>query len=184
MIYGFAKQSGGQVRIHTQPGTGTTVRIYLPRHSGVAVAEKPDPATDPATQGEMAGTVLVVDDEPTIRMLVTEVLEELGYVTLEAEDGPSGLKILQSETRIDLLVSDVGLPGGMNGRQMVDAARVGRPGLKVLFITGYAETAVIGKAQLEADMHVITKPFAMDALAIRIRSIIQGGDAVPKPHAS
>jgi CheY-like chemotaxis protein len=117
-------------------------------------------------------------------MLVTEVLEELGYVTLEAEDGPSGLKILQSETRIDLLVSDVGLPGGMNGRQMVDAARVGRPGLKVLFITGYAETAVIGKAQLEADMHVITKPFAMDALAIRIRSIIQGGDAVPKPHAS
>jgi PAS domain S-box-containing protein len=184
MIYGFAKQSGGQARIHTQPGTGTTVRIYLPRHSGIAEAEKPDPEVDHAMPGGTAGTVLVVDDEPTIRMLVTEVLEELGYVTLEAEDGPSGLKMLQSDVRIDLLVSDVGLPGGMNGRQMADAARVGRPGLKVLFITGYAENAVIGKAQLESDMHVITKPFAMDMLAIRIRSIIQGGDAAPKPHIS
>ena len=116
--------------------------------------------------------VLVVDDEPTVRMLVMEVLEELGYAALEAADGASGLKILQSDARIDLLVTDVGLPGGMNGRQMADAARVGRPDLSILFITGYAENAVVGNGQLDPGMHVMTKPFAMEALAGRIKELI------------
>ena len=120
-------------------------------------------------------TVLVVDDDPTVRMLVMEVLEEQGYAAIEAGDGASGLRVLQSDARVDLVVTDVGLPGGMNGRQMADAARVGRPGLKVLFITGYAENAVVGDGHLEPGMHVMTKPFAMEALASRIRELIAAG---------
>jgi CheY-like chemotaxis protein len=119
--------------------------------------------------------VLVVDDEPTVRMLVTEVLEELGYSAIEAADGASGLQILQSDLRIDLLITDVGLPGGVNGRQMADAARLKRPKLQVLFITGYAENAAVGNGHLEPGMHVLTKPFALDKLAARIKSIITGG---------
>jgi PAS domain S-box-containing protein len=172
MIYGFARQSGGQVRIYSELGVGTTVRIYLPRHRGEAETEVPRamPAQTPrACAGE---TVLIIDDEPTIRMLVTELLEELGYAAIEAADSVSGLRVLQSDVRIDLLVTDVGLPGGMNGRQMADAARVTRPKLKVLFITGYAENAVIGDGHLDAGMHVLTKPFALEALTRRIKSII------------
>jgi CheY-like chemotaxis protein len=129
-----------------------------------------------ADQGE---TVLVVDDEPTVRMLVTDVLEELGYSSLEAADGAAGLKILQSNTRIDLLVTDVGLPGGMNGRQMADAARVSRPDLKVLFITGYAENAAVGNGHLEPGMAVLTKPFAVDILAARIKELLSSPASWP-----
>ena len=100
----------------------------------------------------------MVDDEPLLRMLVTEVLDELGCAAIEAAGGASGLRVLQSDARIDLLVTDVGLPGGMNGRQMADAARVGRPELEVLFITGYAENAVVGNGHLAPGMHVMTKP--------------------------
>jgi DNA-binding response OmpR family regulator len=119
--------------------------------------------------------VLIVDDEPSVRMLVTDVLEELGYTAIEAADGAAGLSVLQSDVRIDLLVSDVGLPGGMNGRQMADAARVTRPDLKVLFITGFAQNAAVGNGQLEPGMHVMTKPFAMEAMATRIKALIEGG---------
>ena len=176
MIYGFARQSGGQVRIASSPGQGTTVSLYLPRHRGKASDEAASDATAPsqaprAVDGE---TVLVVDDEPTVRMLVADVLLELGYRALEAEDGAGALRILESGARIDLLVSDVGLPNGMNGRQVADAARMLRPGLKVLFITGYAETAVIGDGQLEPGMHLLTKPFTMKTLAGRIRALIEG----------
>jgi len=118
--------------------------------------------------------VLVVDDEPIVRMLVTEVLGDLGYTAIEAADGPSGLRVLQSNVRIDLLVTDVGLPGGMNGRQMADAARERRPELRVLFITGYAENAVLNHGHLDPGMHVMTKPFAMEALASRIKVLIAG----------
>jgi len=176
MIYGFARQSGGQVRIHSEAGHGTTVCLYLPRHLGDAeeAESAPDLAGAPrAGQGE---TVLVVDDEPTVRMLVTEVLEDLGYTAIEAADGAAGLKVLQSDVRIDLLVTDVGLPGGMNGRQMADAARVARPELKVLFITGYAENAVLSHGHLGAGMHVMTKPFALEALASRMQDLIAGGE--------
>ncbi|HEX8417826.1 MAG TPA: PAS domain S-box protein, partial [Methylobacterium sp.] len=175
MIYGFARQSGGQVRIYSEIGEGTTLCLYLPRHYGAT--DIPDVQADlgNAPRAEQGQTVLVVDDEPTVRMLVTEVLEELGYTAIEAADGGGGLKVLQSDVRIDLLVTDVGLPGGMNGRQMADAGRVARPGLKVLFITGYAENAVIGNGHLEPGMQVLTKPFAMDALASRIKDLIAGG---------
>ena len=171
MIYGFIKQSGGQVRIRSAVGHGTTVTLYLPRHEGV-IGQVAMPAM--ASKGDAGETVLVVDDEPTVRMLVTEVLSELGYAALEAEDGPAGLGLLQSAARIDLLVTDVGLPGGMNGRQLADAARRFRPELKILFITGYAENAVIGNGHLDPGMHVLTKPFAMDALARRISELVTG----------
>jgi len=172
MVYGFAKQSGGQVRIYSEVGTGTTVRLYLPRHRGEADGDVPQAGLVEASRASAGETVLIVDDEPTVRMLIAEVLAELGYAAIEAADGTSGLKVLQSNVRIDLLITDVGLPGGLNGRQMADAARANRPGLKVLFITGYAEHAVVHNGQLEAGMHVLTKPFAMQALASRIRTII------------
>ena len=117
-------------------------------------------------------TVLVVDDEPTVRMLVTDVLADLGYTAIEAADSAGGLRVLQSDARVDLLITDVGLPGGMNGRQMVDAARTHRPDLRVLFITGFAENALLNNGQLEPGMAVLTKPFAVDALAARIRELI------------
>jgi CheY-like chemotaxis protein len=130
----------------------------------------PSPVREVAGEGEV---VLVIDDEPTIRMLIGEVLADSGYAVIEAPDGPAGLRVLESNARIDLLITDVGLPGGMNGRQVADAARVSRPVLKILFITGYAENAVVGNGRLEKGMFVVTKPFQMDALAARIREIIE-----------
>ena len=174
MIYGFAKQSGGQVRIYSEVGQGTTVCLYLPRHYGEILEDDFTAKAHVLSRSEQGETVLVVDDEPTVRMLVTDILGDLGYSAIEAGDSAAGLKILQSDVRIDLLVTDVGLPGGMNGRQMADAARVGRPELRVLFITGYAENAVLGNGTLAPGMAVLTKPFAMDTMAARIRSMIEG----------
>ncbi|EJL23631.1 PAS domain-containing protein [Novosphingobium sp. AP12] len=176
MIYGFARQSGGQVRIYTEPGTGTTMCIYLPRHLTEDDGQTGEditagPAVEPMPQTN-AGCVLVVDDEPTVRMLVVEIAEELGYDVLEAFDGPSAMRLIHAHPAIDLLITDVGLPGGMNGRQIADAALALRAALKVLFITGYAENAVIGNGQLAPNMALITKPFAMDALARKIREIM------------
>jgi PAS domain S-box-containing protein len=172
MIHGFARQSGGHVRITSKPGAGTTVAIHLPRHA-TAEATPPDSAEPLAVARRSDGlTVLVVDDEPTVRMLVCEILEGLGHEALEAADAATGLRLLHSDARIDLLVTDVGLPGGMNGRQMVDATRKTRPDLKVLFITGYAETDVFSPEQLGANTHVLSKPFSMRTLASRIRELI------------
>ena len=170
MIYGFVRQSGGQVRVYSEIGKGTTMCLYLPRFMGEAdaVADLEETSIDPGF-GE---TVLIIDDEPAIRMLAAEVLQENGYQVLEAEDGPAGLKMLQTDRRIDLLITDVGLPGGLNGRQVADAARTTRPALKVLFITGYAENAAIGNGHLDPGMAVITKPFAMNALANKVREMI------------
>jgi PAS domain S-box-containing protein len=171
MVYGFARQSGGQVRITSQLASGTTMQIYLPRHLGSAehAAAEVQPVDGEKGHGE---SVLVVDDEPTIRMLIRDVLLDQGYQPLEASDGPTALKLLQSNMRIDLLITDVGLPGGLNGRQIADAARVSRPGLKVLFITGYAQNVAIGNGQMEPGMEVLTKPFVVADLGCRIRSLI------------
>ncbi|WP_220116410.1 PAS domain S-box protein [Brevundimonas vesicularis] len=173
MIYGFVRQSGGQVRIYSEAGEGAMVCLYLPRHFGEVDDADLIPEVEQAPRAQAGETVMVVDDEPTVRMLVAEILHELGYQCIEASDGVAGLKLLQSGARIDLLVTDVGLPGGMNGRQMADAARIDRPDLKVLFITGYAENAVVGNGHLDPGMHVMTKPFAMEALGSRIRELIE-----------
>ncbi len=174
MIYGFARQSSGQVRISSTPGEGTAMHLYLPRHRGTVAERKVAGLPMVPRPADAGWTVLLVDDEPTVRMLVTDALEELGYTALEAADGAAGLDILREDRRIDLLITDVGLPGGMNGRQVADAARVGRPGLRVLFITGYAESAVLDAGRLEPGMHILTKPFAMEALGTRIRQLIEG----------
>jgi PAS domain S-box-containing protein len=173
MVYGFVRQSGGQARIYSEPGEGTTVCLYLPRYAGEQEVNEPAEEPPPTRHGD-GETVLVVDDEPSVRMLVNEVLEELGYAALEAEDGASGFKVLESPRRVDLLVTDVGLPGGMNGRQLAEAALAIRPGLKILFITGYAETTVISGGDLQPGMHVVTKPFSLETLGRRIKEIIAG----------
>ncbi|SAK99944.1 PAS/PAC sensor hybrid histidine kinase [Caballeronia pedi] len=174
MIYGFAKQSGGQVRIYSEVGDGTTVCVYLPRFYGNIGDQTGDNGSAEIPGSKDGETVLVVDDEPSVRMLVTDVLEELGYTVIEAADSIAGLKILQSNARVDLLISDVGLPGGINGRQMADAGRQARPDLKVLFITGYAENSVIGNGRLEPGMQILTKPFALELLATKVRQLVEG----------
>jgi len=172
MIYGFAKQSGGQVRISSRVGEGTSMCIYLPRYHGDQVAHEGSDVKTTDASAAVGETILIVDDEPTVRMLLTEVLSDLGYTLIEAADSIAGLNLLRSDVRIDMLITDVGLPGGMNGRQMADAAREVRPGLRTLFITGYAESAAIGAGQLEPGMHVLTKPFAIETMAARVRELM------------
>ncbi len=182
MIHGFVRRSGGQAWIDSAPGQGTTVWLYLPRHLGEA-----DLPADADVPADLVGaprtarhqTVLLVDDEPTVCDVVAEVLEELGYGAIRAADGAAGLKVLQSDTPIDLVITDIGLPGGMDGRQMAEAGRALRPGLKVLFITGYLESAVLDDINAVphtggAGTDVLTKPFAMKTLARRIDDLIGG----------
>ncbi|HWX47304.1 MAG TPA: PAS domain S-box protein [Roseomonas sp.] len=170
MVYGFARQSGGQVHIASELGRGTSVTIYLPRHVGPAEGETSTENAAPAATGQARGTIMVVDDEPAIRVLMAEALRELGYTVIEAQD-TSGLRILERGRRVDLLLTDVGLPGGMNGRQLADAARARHPDLKVLFITGYAEKAAVGD-RLEPGMEVMSKPFTMQALGAKVRAML------------
>jgi CheY-like chemotaxis protein len=171
MVHGFVRQSGGQVRVYTEAGKGTTMCLYLPRHAGDIGADTlEEPHSSEAGSGE---TVLIIDDEPTVRMLMSDVLSEAGYGVIEAPDGPSAMRILQSDARIDLLITDVGLPGGMNGRQVADAARVTRPSLKVLFVTGFAENAAFGNGHLPTGMALITKPFLVADLANKVSEIIE-----------
>ena len=173
MVYGFAGQSGGTVRIYSEVNKGSMICIYLPRHTADAESDHDAPGADLELARAVGGeTILVVDDEPLVRMLATEQLEELGYTVLEAGDGPAALRILTSPRHIDLLITDVGLPNGMNGRQVADAARVSRPTLEVLFITGYAENAVLNHGHLDQGMHVMTKPFQMDTFARRVKELI------------
>jgi CheY-like chemotaxis protein len=174
MIYGFARQSGGQVRIYSELGLGSTICLYLPRHLGSAAAPEDDLSFAQAPRVGNGETILVVDDEPAIRVLVAEMLDDLGYTAIEVSDGPSALRVLQSETQIDLLVTDVGLTGGWNGRQVADAGRALRPNLRVLFMTGYAENAVLGNGYLDPGMHVLTKPFSLEVLASRVRLLVSG----------
>ncbi len=171
MIYGFVRQSGGQVQIYSEVGTGTTMCIYLPRYAGSTEAPK-DVSSAVVKASGRGETVVVIDDEPALRQLMVEVLEENGYNAIEAADGPAGLKLLESEDEVDLLITDVGLPGGMNGRQVADAARVSRPGLKVLFVTGYAENAIVRNGLLDPGMEVMTKPFTMASMGSKIRDLI------------
>ncbi|MES2818220.1 MAG: response regulator [Pseudomonadota bacterium] len=171
MIYGFIKQSNGHVAIHSEPGVGTGIKLYLPRFRGRTPLEsrRLGGAPEYAQAGE---TVLIVEDDKAVRLLVTEVLNELGYAFVEAGEASEALPILNSAQRIDLLISDVGLPG-MNGRQLAEIARQVRPCLKVLFITGYAEHAALRTGSLESGMQMITKPFALNNLTRKVREMIE-----------
>jgi PAS domain S-box-containing protein len=168
MIYGFARQSGGHVRIYSELGHGTTVKLFVPRFHGKAEQVISVMAEAPRGAGE---TVMVVEDDPSVRLIVAEVLNELGYGAIEAVDAPTAIPILQGDQQIDLLITDVGLPG-LNGRQLAEIARQSRPELKILFITGYAHNAAVRAGFLDQGMDMMTKPFAVDALATRIRDIL------------
>ena len=177
MVYGFAGQSNGAARIYSEVGNGTMVCLYLPRHRGEALTAEDVPEAVELPMSTANETILVVDDEPLVRMVAVEILEELGYRVLEAEDGPAALKVLLTSGQIDLLVTDVGLPNGMNGRQVADAARAERPGLQVLFITGYAENAVLNHGHLDQGMHVMTKPFVAETFGRRVKELV--GKKIP-----
>ncbi|MDB5415405.1 MAG: sensor hybrid histidine kinase [Rubritepida sp.] len=170
MIYGFVQQSRGNVLIESQEGQGTTIRLFLPRHAG-ALTDAAKPASIDASLGQ-GEVVLVIEDDPAVRLLVLQVLEELGYQAIETADGREAIPILQSQQQIDLLVSDVGLPG-LNGRQLAELARETRPTLPVLFMTGYAKEAIDQARFLTAGMEIITKPFAVDELGHRINMILR-----------
>ena len=176
MVYGFARQSGGQVHITSAPEEGTTIRLLLPRHVG----EKEEAGSEtvevrPAEPGEC---VLLVEDDPSVRLLVCDVLDDLGYEVWQAPDGQTAITLAQTMPRMDLLISDVGLPG-MNGRQLADILRGDRPDLRILFITGYAERATVRSEFLGQGMEMIAKPFAIDVLSAKIREMIEA----PAPAA-
>lgn len=171
MVYGFVRQSGGYVRIDSAPERGTEVRLYLPRY---AHADLPEAAQvlDDKSHTAPGLTVLVVEDEQTVRELVLEVLQDFACVTLQAPDGLAGLAILESAQTVDLLISDIGLPG-LNGRQLADAARVKRPGLPILLMTGYAENAALAGGFPEQGMQLLIKPFTLAELTGRIRTMLE-----------
>nr|WP_027923235.1 ATP-binding protein [Pseudomonas sp. URMO17WK12:I12] len=171
MIYGFSKQSNGHVTIHSEVGHGTSVSVFLPRYSGGDQAEENLMDIQQAPYAQDGETVLIVEDDPAVRVLVSAVLSELGYAFVEAGDADSAVPILDSAQRIDLLISDVGLPG-MNGRQLAEIGRQYRPDLKVLFITGYAEHAAVRGGFLDPGMQMITKPFTFDLLTAKVREMI------------
>ena len=172
-VYGFVRQSGGVVRLESEPGRGTTVRLYLPANKQIqAVAAAPKAPDTAASQlvSAVGKTVLVVEDVEVNRAQIVEVLRDMGCVVLEARDGPDGLRILQSNVSIDLLLTDVGLPG-INGRQLADTGRELRPGLRVLLVTGYASKA-LDAAPLAAGIEIMAKPFAIDDLASRVSTML------------
>ena len=176
-VYGFVKQSRGHVKIYSEVGEGTTVKIYLPRaHTHVDFAEEEQPTPSPApANGE---TILVVEDDSDVRAYSCDTLRELGYVVIEAENGRAALHLLKANPHVRLLFTDVGLPGGMNGRQLADEARRQRQGLKVLFTTGYARNAIVHGGRLDPGVELITKPFSQAALAAKLRDIL---DAIRLP---
>src|ERR1700730_8611315 len=172
MNYGCARQANGHATIDSRLGEGTSIRLYLPRYQG-GVAAPHRSAARASEHGASGETVLVVEDEPIVRGVILEMLQDQGFRTLEAVDGPSGLRLLRSRARIDLLVTDVGLPG-LTGHQLADQARETRPGLKILFMTGYAESAAISQGFLQPGIEMITKPFELDNLLRKIRSMVSG----------
>ena len=180
VIYGFIKQSRGHLRIYSEIGQGTTVKLYLPRALQNAVDMKPVAHETPQGHGE---TILVVEDDATVRSIINDVLQDLGYNVLTAEDARVAIPLLQSAKAIDLLISDVILPH-VNGEKLAEMARTSRPALKVLFVSGYAENAIIRSALIEAGMDMLTKPFALDTLGAKVHAMIKGPAVQARPRDS
>ena len=172
MIYGFVQQSGGHVLLRSAEGHGTTVAIYLPRYMGAEMGVETIEGVAPIPQAEAGVAVLLVEDEPAVRMVMADVLRDNGYTVMEANTGDHALRQIRSSARIDLLLSDVGLPGGMNGRQLADAAREHRPHLKVLFVTGYDEQAALGSGLMAQGMAILTKPFNISSFSAKVQDLM------------
>lgn len=180
-VYGFVKQSGGNVRIYSEPGNGTTVKLYLPRlHSEDEEAALPETASH-APRSSSGQTILVVEDEDDVRTYSASVLRELGYTVIEASNGAAGLRTLERRPDVALLFTDVVLTGGMNGKQLADAARELRPDLKVLFTTGYARNAIVHDGRLDPGVTLISKPFTYAALATRLRELLDSHASAAHP---
>jgi len=177
-VYGFVKQSGGHVKIYSEVGQGTTVKIYLPRLQR-STQEQDAHAGVPTPEGNAHETILVVEDDDNVRAFSVEALRDLGYRVLEAPDGPSAVRLLETKTPVDLLFTDVVLPGGMTGAQVAARARELRPGLKVLFTTGYARNAIFHHGRLDKGVQLITKPFSFADLAAKVRDVLDG---LSPPH--
>ena len=174
-VYGFAKQSGGHVKIYSEINEGTTVKLYFPRvHAAVSHDETEE--TEVVARGSANETILVVEDDPDVRGYSCDMLRELGYNILEAENGAAGLKVLDAHPHIKLLFTDVGLPGGMNGRQLADEARRRRPQLRVLFTTGYARNAIVHDGRVDPGVELITKPYAQAALSMKLRDLLDASE--------
>jgi two-component system NtrC family sensor kinase len=175
--YGFAKQSGGHIRIYSEVGEGTTVKLYFPRLTGKAdipAWSAREPAL-PVANLDGSETVLVVEDDVQVNRLAVEALEERGYRVLSAPDGPAALRLIDGAPQIDFLLTDVVLPGGMNGRELSEEVRRRRPAIKVLYVTGYTRNAIIHHGRLDPDIDLLTKPFTAEALARKMRSILDAG---------
>ncbi|MEA2983378.1 MAG: hypothetical protein QOF09_5201, partial [Alphaproteobacteria bacterium] len=170
-VYGFVRQSGGHVRIYSEVGHGTTVKIYLPRHAGAEDMPERDQRAPNAARAIGSETILVVEDDEALRSYTTEILAELGYRVLAAPNGSSALDMLEN-SQIDLLFTDVVMPGGMNGRQLADEAVRRRPGLKVLFTTGYTRNAIVHHGRLDAGVQMIGKPFSFHELGAKVRTLL------------
>jgi CheY-like chemotaxis protein len=173
-VYGFIKQSGGHVAIESAPGAGTTVSLYLPRLTGAGLEPLRPEELEALPTGTSAETILVVEDDEYVRANAVDLLRELGYHVVEAGDGKTAVQILEGAQAIALLFTDVGLPGGMNGRQVADEARRLRPGLRVLFTTGYARDAIVHQGRLDPGIDLLTKPFTFVALATKVRTALDG----------
>jgi len=172
MIYGFAKQSGGHAKIYSEVGHGTTVRLYLPRLANQATVSDSTVPTAPRKGG--GETILVVEDNPDVRRLVLRQLRDLGYDVIEAANGPQALQILDGGASIDLLFTDVVMPGGMTGRQLAEAAKTRRPDLKTLFTSGYTEDSILRLGKLDPGVRLLSKPYRKNELAARIREALDG----------
>jgi two-component system NtrC family sensor kinase len=174
-VYGFAKQSGGHIRIYSEVDEGTTVKLYFPRLAGqtdIPSWHAREAAAPHIAQVDGSETVLVVEDDPQVNKLAVEALEERGYQVISAPDGASALLLLDETPHLDLLLTDVVLPGGMNGRQLSEEVLRQRPDIKVLFVTGYTRNAIIHHGRLDPDIDLLTKPFTADALTRKVRQVL------------
>jgi CheY-like chemotaxis protein len=176
MVYGFTQQSGGHVTIESEEGHGTTVALYLPQAEAAGEDAQPEAAGEVKPRGH-GETILVVEDEPDLRQVTVRQLEGLGYKTLQAPDGPVALDVLADSPEIDLLLSDVMLPGGMNGRELATEIERHAPGIKVLYMSGYTEDAIAHHGRLDADAELLKKPFRRDALARAVRRVLDRSSA-------
>ena len=171
MVYGFVKQSGGHLKLYSEEGEGTTVKLYLPRRFGI-VSDEEAPSATTIAEGRKEEVILVVEDDDDVRAYSAEILRELGYDVLEAQDGASALQLMGGPRKPDLLFTDVVLPGGMTGRELADKACADRPALRVLFTTGYARNAIVHHGRLDPDVQMIGKPFTFADLAARVRDAL------------